>query len=255
MKRLITTFVIGLIAAVSAVSQQKPQDSGTKPPETAKPAAMPSVDEVLARYVAAIGGKEAVQKLTSRTAKGTFEIPAMGVSASAEMFAKAPNKSLLVLDIPGFGIIRDGFDGTIGWAEEPQGGLREKTGAELAASKRDNDFYRDIRLKEIYSKMELTGKEKVGDRDAYAVAATAPDGSTEKLYFDVETALMVRADTERETPQGKLPIQAFMEDYKEVDGIKMPFTLRQSTAAFSFTIKLTEVKHNVAIEDSKFAKP
>ena len=256
MKRLLVILAIGIIAALSAFAQDKPQGGGAKPADAAKTAAaMPSIDEVLTKYVKAIGGKEAHQKLTSRTAKGTFEIPAMGISAAAELFAKAPNKSLTVIDVPGYGVVQEGFDGTVAWAMEPQNGLREKAGAELAATKRDEDFYRDLHFKELYPKLEIAGKESIGDREAYGMKATAADGTVDKFYFDTQSGLLVRADIERETPQGKLPIQTFFEDYKEVDGVKIPFTVRQSTAAFSFVVKLTEVKHNVEISDAKFAKP
>ena len=112
-----------------------------------------------------LGGKAAFEKITSTASKGTFEIPAFGATGSAEVWEKAPNKTALKLDIPGFGVVLEGFNGTVAWSQDPQSGLREKTGAELAATKLDADFYKPLRLKQLYPKITLKGKEKVGDKD------------------------------------------------------------------------------------------
>ena len=104
-------------------------------------------------------------------------------------------------------------------------------------------------------RQEQKGKQKVGDREAYVIVATPAAGSPEKWYFDTQTGLLIRTDSERESPEGKVPVEAYLEDYKEIDGVKLPFTLRQVLPAFSIIIKISEVKHNVPIEDSKFDKP
>jgi hypothetical protein len=236
-----------LVLATCALAQ------GQTPPKA--DAAMPTVDQVLDKYVQALGGKAAIEKLTSREGKGTFEIPAFGATGTVETFEKAPNKKAMVIDIPGFGTVRQGFDGTAGWAVDPQNGLRDQTGAELAATKLESDFHRDIKLKQLYPKITVKGKEKVGDKDAIVLEATPAEGSAEQWYFDSTTGLLIRADSERESPQGKMPVQVFFDQYKEVDGIKIPAVVRQVTPAFTINIKIDEVKHNVPVEDSKFVKP
>jgi hypothetical protein len=249
MKRTITFVLVGILAGVSALAQATKPDA--KP--DAKP--LPSADQVLDAYVKALGGKDAVMKLNSRIIKGTFEIPAMGVSATAEIQQKAPNKSSLFIDVPGFGVVQQGFDGTVAWSQDPQSGLREKTGLELAETKRDEDFYRDVKLKELYQKLEVKGVETIGGREAYLVLATPSEGSPDKLYFDKENGLMVRSDIERESPMGRSPVQVFMENYKDVDGVKVAHTIRQIAAFGEFIIKVTEIKHNVPVDEKKFNKP
>ncbi|HEV8485510.1 MAG TPA: hypothetical protein VGV87_18345 [Blastocatellia bacterium] len=249
MKRMIITLVLVLLGAISALAQAKP-DADKKPA-----APMPTVDQVMENFVKAIGGKEAGMKVTSRVQKGTLEIAAMGVNAPIELYAKAPNKSLFFLDVPSYGIIQEGFDGTAAWAQEPQGGLRDKTGAELAETKLDGQFYKNLRLKELYSKLELSGVESVGGRDAYVIVCTPTGGSPEKFYFDKENGLLVRHDFERESPMGRSPTQQFLTDYKEVDGMKVPHTIRNIGAMGEMTIKFTEIKQNVPIDDAKFNKP
>ncbi len=251
MKRTLTTLILCSFIAAAAFAQGGPQ----KPSPDGTMGALPTVDQILDKYVQALGGKAAMEKITSTASKGTFEIAAFGASGSAEVWEKAPNKNAMRLDIPGFGLVLEGFNGTVAWSQDPQSGLREKAGAELAATKLDADFYKPIKLKQLYPKITVKGKEKVGDRDAYVLVATPAEGAAETWYFDATSGLLGRMDLERESPQGKMAVQVYQEDYKDVDGIKVPHTVRQITSAFTIIIKLDEVKHNVAIDDTKFNKP
>jgi len=254
MKRTFMIVLLSVAVAAVALAQQKPAGEA-KPPADSKAAALPTADQIIDKYVAAIGGKAAIEKQTSRVVKGTFEIAAFGASGTFEASSKAPNKNVTVINVVGFGVVQEGFDGKVAWAVDPQSGLREKTGAELAAAKLEADFYRDARLKQLYPKIVVKGKDKVGDKDVYVVEATPAEISTETWYFDTQTGLLLRADMEREGPQGKQSIQTFMDNYREVDGIKMPFTLKQISSAFTLDLKFEEVKHGVAIDDAKFVKP
>jgi outer membrane lipoprotein-sorting protein len=249
MKRTIITLALILLGAASAFAQAK-TDSDKKPSGP-----MPTVDQVLENYVKAIGGKDAFMKVTSRVEKGTLEIAAMGVNAPVELYSKAPSKSYFFLEVPSYGVIQEGFDGTVAWASEPQSGLRDKTGAELAETKLDHDFYKDVKLKDFCAKRELTGVEPVDGRDAYVVACTPAGGSLEKMYFDKQNGLMVRHDFERESPQGRQPAQQFFTDFREVDGVKLPHSVRIISGMGEMTIKLTEIKQNIPIDDTKFGKP
>lgn len=252
MKRTLTIILLSLLVAVTAYAQGGQQ----KPATDAKPAAkLPTVDQVLDKYVQAIGGKAAVEKQTSRVAKGSFEIPAFGASGTAEIYAKAPNKSASTFDIAGYGVVQQVFDGKTGWSLDPQGGLRELAGAELASKKLDSEFSKPVRLKQLYPKIVVKGTDKVGDKDVYVLEATPVESSVETWYFDTQTGLILREDAERESPEGKQAIQIFYEDYKEVDGVKMAFSLRQITPAFTLNIKMVEIKHNVPVDDAKFNKP
>ncbi len=250
--KLILTIVLLCSAVVVTAFAQGPE----KPAVSAKPAAaLPSVDQILDKYVQAIGGKAAIEKLTSRFQKGSFEIAAFGASGTAEIYEKAPNKTVAVINIAGFGVVQEGFDGKVGWAVDPQNGLREKSGAELASAKLDAEFLKPIKLKLLYPKIVVKGKDKVGDKEVYVVEATPVESSAETWYFDTQSGLMLRQDADREGPQGKQSIQVFLDNYKEVDGVKVPFTLHQVTSAFTIDIKFEEVKHNVPVDDAKFAKP
>lgn len=251
MKRTLIIVTLSLAIAVAAFAQGGQQKPATDP----KPAALPTADQILDKYVQAIGGKAAVEKQTSRVSKGSFEIPAVGATGTAEIFEKAPNKNAAIINIPGFGVVQEGFDGKTAWAQDPQSGLREKAGPELASAKLDGEFYKSVRIKQLYPKLVVKGKDKVGDKDAFVVEATPVESSPETWYFDVQSGLLIRQDSERESPQGKQAVQSFLEDYKDVDGVKLPFTIRQVTPQFTITIKIEDVKTNVPIDDAKFKKP
>jgi len=243
-KTLLPMCLIVLMAGLTAAMAQ-----------TTPQAALPSADQILDKYVQALGGKAALEKLTSEVAKGTFEMEQMPGPATEEIYAKAPNKQYMVTDSPSFGQFKRGFNGAAGWEDNPQNGLRDITGPELAAMKRDADFYLAIKLKEFYPKMTVKGKESVNGHDAYAVEATPPDGAADTMSFDADSGLLVRTQREMEGPNGKVTVDTTFSDYREVDGVKLPFFLHISMGDFAFVIKLSEVKHNVPIDDAKFDKP
>ncbi len=250
MKRILTIVLLCSAVEITALAQGKEKPADPKPA-----AALPSVDQILDKYVQAIGGKAAIEKLTSRVSKGSFEIAAFGASGTAEIYGKAPNKTLAIINVAGFGVVQEGFDGKVGWAQDPQNGLREKSGAELATAKLDSEFLKPIKIKQLYPKIVVKGKDKVGDKEVYVVEATPVESSVETWYFDTQSGLMLRQDAEREGPQGKANIQVFLDNYKEVDGVKLPFTSRVVRPDFTIDIKVEEVKHNVQVDDAKFVKP
>ncbi len=251
MNRILHRAVFSLLLAMAASVPAGAQAAQAAAPKPAP--ALPTVDQVLDKYVQALGGKASIEKLTSRVSKGTFEAP--GIEGSVEIYAKAPNKTASVVDVAGFGQVRQAFDGSAGWVDNPQVGLREMSGQELSITKRAAEFYQVTKLRELYPKMTLKGTQKLGTREAYLVEADPGDGSLRRMYFDTQTGLLARSEIERDTPQGRATFDSELEDYKEVDGVKVPFTVRQSTPTLSFAIKLTEVRHNVPIDDARFAKP
>jgi len=217
--------------------------------------ALPSVDDILNKYVAAIGGQAAIDKLKTRVMKGTYA-GANGAEMPYEVIRSAPDKGYGALTTPN-GIIEQGFDGNAGWQKNQQG-LREITGQALADLKISSQFFRDLKLKEQYSRMRVSGKDKIGDREVYVIGATLPDKRGERLFFDAETGLLLRRIGYTRTMIGIIPEQTDFEDYREVEGVKFPFTVRVSSVDAGnpvSTRKYTEIKLNVPVDDSKFKMP
>ncbi|HEV7893913.1 MAG TPA: c-type cytochrome [Pyrinomonadaceae bacterium] len=229
-------------------------DAGTaKKPAPAE--TLPTVEQILDKYVAALGGRAAVEKLKMRVTTGK-QVIWNGTEFPFETYQKAPNKSLDVTTRPNNVVVNVGFDGTAAWLQGPRG-IRDLGGAQLAQAARDADFYSDLHLRELYPEMAVAGREKVGERDAYVIVSRVSEKRIERLYFDAQTGLLLRIAATTETPLARLPEETVFEDYREVDGVKIPFTVRVSYVDpfIGWTRKLTEVKHNVTIEDSKFDKP
>jgi len=211
---------------------------------------------VLDKYVQALGGKAAIEKMTTLVIKGKVEVPSTGESGSMETYRKEPNREMQMINIPSNGPSQRGFDGTVGWNWDPDSGPSDMSAADLAAMKLESDFYRDIRLKELYPKISLKGKEKVGNREAYVVAAPHEDGSFETMYFDTQSGLLIQSQVPINVPdEGRTVVNSQYEDYREVEGVKVAFTIRQTSADFDYVIKVSEVKYNVPVDDAKFKKP
>lgn len=178
----------------------------------------------------------------------------MHLSGTVMIHDKAPNRSLLVVILAG-ATFRQGYDGIAGWTDDPQDGLRDITGAQLTETARDADFYHPLHLKKLYSKFATAGVEEINGHNCYALEATLPDGSVDKLYFDAASGLLLRLVGQRHDDTSATKVQEDFDDYKEVEGVKLPFTLQQVDEKAPFTIHIDELHHNVDLDDSEFAKP
>lgn len=258
---MLACLAVGFVATAQGSVWAQTSDRAVAPAgaqAAAKPAtevAAPTADQILDRYVKAIGGREAWQKFTSRVTMGTIEVPSMNLSGTVLIHEKAPDRLLAAVIINGASF-RQGFDGTLGWTDDPQDGLREQSGAELAEARRDADFYHPLDLRRLYTKFTMSGTEKIGDRDTYILEATVPEGSEPtKMYFDTQTGLLLRAVSQHHGTDGATQFREDFEDYRDVDGIKVPFTSRQTNGDTTYTMTISEVHHNVELDDSEFAKP
>jgi hypothetical protein len=250
----LTVLALCLVPATAAFSQTPSPSSAAKPAVQDPP--LPTVDQILDKYIQASGGRAAWEKLNSRVSKGTVTVAAMNVFGPLEIDEKAPDKLLVTVTISG-SVFLQGFDGTVGWSEDPQNGVREQAGAELAETRREADFYHPLDFRKLYAKISVTGRETIGDRPAYLVEAAPPEGGNpDRVYFDVETGLPLRVVTQHHNFDGS--VEDFQEnfgDYRMVDGVKVPFAIEQSDAQVSFRIRIDEVRSNVELKDSAFAKP
>ena len=244
-----------LAAIINFAQDTRPTSQAKEPGKATSP--MVTVDQILDKYVQAVGGKEALEKITSRTTTGTFHFEkGLTLSGETESYAKSPNKMLINVTLPGLGLLQEGYDGSIAWTKDATNGLRDRQGLELEGAKLDAEFNRELKLKQLYPKMELKGTKKIADRDAYVVVATPTNADKENFYFDTETGLLVRIDRKRLSPQGDLvATEIYYEDYREADGIKVPFQERQVLPEVTAVIKYSTIRHNLPIDDKKFAKP
>jgi Photosynthetic reaction centre cytochrome C subunit len=231
-----------------------PGQSIPSPQPSATPA-LPSADELLSNYIIAIGGQAAIDNIKSVVTKGTVA-NASGSSGSYETAQIAPDKGYEILTTQR-GTRQRVFNDRRGWDKNSYG-VNPLVDQQLLDLKVSLPLFANLRLKDQYMKMKTTRKEKVGDREAYVVDATRPDQKHEQLYFDTTDGLLLRRVSDMETMIGVVPEQTDFENYHDVEGVKLPGTIRISymdTQNPTSTHTLDEIKANVPIDASHFDKP
>jgi hypothetical protein len=213
-------------------------------------AQVPTLDQILDRYVQALGGKTAIEKVNNRASRGTFTSVHLKTKGPIELYAKAPNKQLMVLLAQGFGNYRRGFNGTVAWEKYPGS---DSAGNLSGFSKRDAEFYLPLKFREMYPNAALKGDAKLGELQAYLLEAPAA-GNPRRWYFDRQSGLLLRSETTNSS--GKVLESTDYGDYRVVDGVQEPFNIRLvDRDGTDFIIQLNEVKHNIPLDDASFDKP
>ena len=212
----------------------------------------PSADQLFEKYLTAVGGEAAVEKVTSRVMKGTITFGDRNIAI--DIYAKDPDKRVSFTHTPEGDSIT-AFDGHEGWLGVPKRPVREMHGPDIEAAAMDADLHFPAHLKVMFSEVKVRGKETLGDRDAYVVIGEREGKPPLRLYFDEQSGLLVRLVRLGETPLGQLPTQIDYADYREVSGVKIPFRWTLARPGGRFTIQVSEVKQNVPVDDAKFAKP
>jgi len=223
-----------------------------------------TADEIVEKHLAALGGRAALEKLTTRRSTGTITVttPNGDLSGPCEISSKAPNKTraymqldLSALGVPDKMIVEQKFDGTAGWSLNSLQGDNEITGNQLQ-NMRNNVFPSALlNYKVAGTKIEVLPAEVVGGRKFIVLLATPKAGSPIRLFFEADTYLLARTVLRVDSPQmgGEIEQVAELSDYRAVDGVKVPFHVVNSNAMQTGTIILTKVEHNVPLDDALFA--
>jgi photosynthetic reaction center cytochrome c subunit len=239
---------------VPVIADHEPEMN--RPPAAAAggPAAsLPTADQILDKYVQAVGGAEAIEKITSRTEKGTLT----GFGGSRfpiEVYAKAPNLRMSVMHTP-HGDSITAYDGQRGWLSGMGRPRHEVTGPELQPMRLNADFRFPADAKEVFTQFRLLPPEKLGDQSAYVVMGFIRGEPAAKMYFDEQSGLLLRLVQFTQTALGLLPAQIDYADYREADGVKVPFRWTLARTRGRFTIQVDELRQNVPIDDARFVPP
>lgn len=229
------------------------------------PALAQTVDDIIEKHLAASGGRAALSKLTSRTATGTITLtsPVGELNGTIEVFVKAPNKSrtLIKLDLSAVGggqVVSDQrFDGATGYVIDTFNGNREITGSQLDALRNASFPSPLLNYRKNGTAAALAGTEKVGDKDAHVIQLSPKTGPTLRMFIDAESFLIVRTVMSINVPQlgGDVDQVQEFSDFHDVDGVKVPFSVRSSTSVQVVKATVSDVKHNTEIDDSSFSRP
>ena len=220
-----------------------------------------TADQVLDKYIQAIGGAQRVSKLVSFVAKGTYEgfdtESEKDPTVPAEIFAKAPNQRAMIVHLSVGDSIRS-YDGRNGWSNSAGTllpvPLLELTGGNLEGAKLDAQLSFPSQIKKVLTGWRV-GSTDIGDKSVAVVEGTTTARSPVKLYFDQKSGLLVRSVRYTNTPIGLNPTRIDYSDYRAVGGVKMPFHFVVTWTDGRSTIQLNELQPNAPIDPAKFAKP
>jgi outer membrane lipoprotein-sorting protein len=219
----------------------------------------PTADQILDKYIQALGGAQRLNGLKSLVAKGTVEgYDTYHMPVPAELYAQAPGQRAFIYHAPN-GDTTTIFDGRSAWiaaADRPLRLLPLLPGAELDGAKLDGDLNFPGGIKTALSQWKIGfPMTAINDRPVNVIQGTGAGGSRFKLFFDAETGLLARQLRYADTPIGTVPTQIDYSDYREVAGVKMPFHWVLTWTDGQSTVQYTDVQPNVAIDAAKFAKP
>lgn len=219
----------------------------------AKPANLPAAAALLDKYAQAVGGAAALAKIDSRVQKGSLS-GFGGRTSPVEIFTKAPDKRASYVQM-GQGTSITAVDGTTGWLGNPGRPPRDMSAAEVDAARIDADLKFPVDVKTMFKEFEVSPSEKIGGHDVLLVSARNEGQPPLRLYLDTQSGLLVRMVRYIDTPLGRNPTQIDYDDYRDSDGVKIPFKWTIARPQGRFTIQVAETQNNVPVDNAKFAKP
>jgi len=215
-----------------------------------------SADQILDKYIQALGGAQRLAAVTSISAKGTYQGYAELEKSNIEIFAKAPGQRATIIHTSN-GNWTTTYDGRTGWVAEPGRPvpLLQLTGQFLQAVKVDADLAFPGRIKQNFTQWRVGYSTTVNDSEVEVVQGISDGNFPVKLYFDKQSGLLVRQMRYTNSPVGLNPTQIDYSDYRDVGGVRMPFRWTTIWTDGRATTELSEAKANTAIDAAVFAKP
>lgn len=230
--------------------------SSTVAASTAHSQALPTAADIIAKHVAAIGGKDAVLAVKSMSQTGTLEVPAMGLSASMEMMIAAPNKMASKTNVPGMGEMLQGYNGTVAWDVNPMAGPRLLADKELDQIKEQSDFYANMLYSaDRYKTMDVQSITDYAGEKAYKMLTVRKVSGTEStMYFSVATGLFIGGESTQMSQMGPMQVSQSVSGYKTFGPLKLPTKIEQTIGPNKMILTMTNVSYN-GVPETAFDVP
>jgi hypothetical protein len=231
-----------------------------RPPKTAPaaqeapPAALPEALSVLERHEKAIGGREAVRRLSSVYAKGTMSMPSVGLSGPIELFTARPNKMVMKITLPGVGDVAQGYDGKHGWNVDPMTGPMLIDGKQLEERRFDSEFPSERKFQERYSSMKTIERTEFDGRQCYKLQLVRKTGGEDIEFYDVATGLKAGSILTRESHMGAMTATMVETDYRKFGDLLQATTIRNQVGPIQQLITITTIEYD-AVPASAFEMP
>ncbi len=241
-RRFWSLVAIAVLAAGSAAAGQ---------PATSE---LPPAPALIERFVAAIGGRDAVLRHKTRRQVGTLTLPAQGVSGELEILAAAPDLVRLRVKLAGIGEIEQGFDGRVAWLVNPMTGPMVLDGRARAHMQMDADFYEELHRADRFAALETLERTTFEGTPAYKVRLVRPTGEVDLEFFAVDSGLLLGSVVSRTTPMGEVETTTVLSDYREFGGVRLPTRIRQRVMNVEQVLTIAHVEFDT-LDRTAFAPP
>jgi hypothetical protein len=222
---------------------------------------VPSVDQVLDKYMQALGGAQNVARVTSFVATGkSIGYRGFGGGGAVEVSAQAPDKRATHISFPEYpdrGVSVRTYDGRTGWIATPLAVVPkyELGGSERDGARLDAQLSFPAQIKQALTNLRVGLPTTIDDKDVTVLQGDGPNGTLATLYFDDKTGLLVRTVRHGRSPIGRVPTQVDYSDYRDVGGVRFPFRWTFAWLDGRDQFEFADVKFNVPIDSSRFAEP
>jgi photosynthetic reaction center cytochrome c subunit len=237
--------------AIPAIAEGGPPPvSLNREADDSAPVNAPPAEQIVAKYVDAMGGATALAKINTREERGTITIS--GRNLPIEIFRKAGGRQLTVIHLPN-GDNMTAYNGSSGWTSGPNRPVREISSVEVASAQSEVDLQLPLHLKQLFNEIKSVNPEKVGEQEAYVVAGFNSGEIAAKFYFAEDSGRLLRLLRYTSSPLGRNPTQIDYSDYRSQDGLKLPFHMTISRPNSRLNVQIEEARFNLPLDDSKFA--
>ena len=234
--RIVIPFLIVLLAAGNALAD------------------LPTGEELMTKRIEGLGGEAVMARLYISLMKGTMSVS--GVDMAATIYSASPNLLYTLFESEMIGKMESGCNGEVAWDMSTMQGATVKEGEELEKAIFQAAFSPELRWRERYSNVDVQAEEEIDGTACYRVVLTPTVGDTTTAFVDAETWLIVRTETVSNSDMGSISIVTNPSDYREVDGVKVPFSMKMVLmGAQEMTTTIDSVEFNVEIPEGTFDLP
>ena len=206
-------------------------------------------EQLIDKYVTAIGGKEKVNSINSMTMTGTMVFEMQGQTFPGDVVEKTKlgNKQYKLFNIPGVTANEVWADGTNAWMKA-QATVDQAQGEDKDKILKEAVLFGDAKLLENGNKCEILGKQQ----NNILLKVTYKSGLESTYYYDADTYLINKIESVEMMGTDPMPITTTFSDYKDFNGIKMPTTVKADNPMYNFKLSV-DYKFNEVMDDSIFA--
>jgi hypothetical protein len=214
---------------------------------------LPKPNEIVQKYVAALGGTDAISKLKTLIEHGTTNFG--GRQFQTDILIKSPDRISTITHFPGGANGTAAFDGKSGFVNFPGSPVHPMSSADIETARMDADLHFPLELKSFFSELQVQKKVSIGDKETLLLVGKRSAGPPVQMYFDTQSGLLTRVVRYEPSPLGQNPTQIDYSDYRDVAGVKLPFYWVSAAPTGRFMVQISSAEANASVGDGVFAKP